>query len=112
MPNQVLSQLGARIQHAIRAFTADDQRALTKTAKTYPKSTVYDLESALTSLGIGEAIVTVLSEVGAPTPVAWTRLRAPRSLMGAIGADAIRGGSRGQPIAGRIRPDHRPRLGL
>ena len=59
---------------------------------------VYDLESALTSLGIGEAIVTVLSEVGAPTPVAWTRLRAPRSLMGAIGADAIRAAAAASPL--------------
>lgn len=90
IPNNVLSQLGARIQHALRAFTPDDQKALTKTVRTYPKTGVYDLEKALTSLGIGEAVVTVLSELGAPTPVAWTRLRAPRSLMGAIGDDAIK----------------------
>jgi len=89
VPNSVLSQLGARIQHALRAFTPDDQKALTKTVRTYPKTDVYDLESALTSLGIGEAVVTVLSERGAPTPVAWTRLRPPRSLMAAIGNDAI-----------------------
>ena len=73
VPNDVLVQLGARIQHALRAFTPDDQKALTKTVRTYPKTDVYDLESALTSLGIGEAIVTVLSEKGAPTPVAWTQ---------------------------------------
>src|SRR3954447_20131409 len=66
MPNAVLSQLGARVQHALRAFTPDDQKALTKTVRTYPKTDVYDLEKALTSLGIGEAIVTVLSEKGAP----------------------------------------------
>ncbi len=90
IPNEVLSQLGARVQHALRAFTPDDQKALTRTAKTYPTSTVYDIEESLTSLGTGEAIVTVLSERGAPTPVAWTRLRAPRSLMGAIGEEAVR----------------------
>jgi hypothetical protein len=90
VPNEVLSQLGARIQHALRAFTPDDQKALTKTVRTYPKTDVYDLASALTSLGIGEAVVTVLSERGAPTPVAWTRLRSPRSLMAAIGDDAIK----------------------
>ena len=90
VPNNVLSQLGARVQHALRAFTPDDQKALSKTVRTYPKTKVYDLEEALTSLGIGEAIVTVLSEQGAPTPVAWTRMRAPRSLMGAIGDDAIK----------------------
>jgi hypothetical protein len=89
VPNAVLSQLGARIQHALRAFTPDDQKALAKTVRTYPKTAVYDLEKALTSLGIGEAIVTVLSEKGAPTPVAWTRMRAPRSLMDTIGPEAI-----------------------
>src|ERR1700757_5169684 len=89
LPNDVLSQLGARVQHALRAFTPDDQAALSKTVRTYPKTDVYDLESALTSLGIGEAVVTVLSEKGAPTPVAWTRMRVPRSLMASIGTDAI-----------------------
>src|SRR5690242_11333700 len=79
VPNDVLSQLGARIQHALRAFTPDDQKALT-------------------SLGIGEAIVTVLSEKGAPTPVAWTRMRSPRSLMGAIGSDAIAAAAKASPL--------------
>ncbi len=98
VPNEVLSQLGARIQHALRAFTPDDQKALTKTVRTYPKTDVYDLASALTSLGIGEAVVTVLSERGAPTPVAWTRLRSPRSLMAAIGDDAIAAAAKGSPL--------------
>jgi DNA helicase HerA-like ATPase len=98
VPNEVLSQLGARIQHALRAFTPDDQKALTKTVRTYPKTDVYDLASALTSLGIGEAVVTVLSERGAPTPVAWTRLRSPRSLMAAIGDDAISAAAKGSPL--------------
>jgi len=90
LPNAVLSQLGARVQHALRAFTPDDQKALARTVKTYPTTPHYALDKALTSLGIGEAIVTVLGETGAPTPVAWTRLRSPRSLMGAIGDDAVR----------------------
>jgi uncharacterized protein len=98
VPNEVLSQLGARIQHALRAFTPDDQKALTKTVRTYPKTDVYDLASALTSLGIGEAVVTVLSERGAPTPVAWTRLRSPRSLMAAIGDDAIGTAAKSSPL--------------
>jgi DNA helicase HerA-like ATPase len=89
IPNDVLSQLGARVQHALRAFTPDDQAALTKTIRTYPNTKNYDMEEALTSLGTGEAIVTVLSERGAPTPVAWARMRAPRSLMAAIGNDAV-----------------------
>ncbi|KAA8969573.1 helicase HerA-like domain-containing protein [Mycobacterium sp.] len=98
VPNDVLSQLGARIQHALRAFTPKDQEALTKTVRTYPKTDVYDLTSALTSLGIGEAVVTVLSERGAPTPVAWTRLRAPRSLMASIGDDAISSAATASPL--------------
>ena len=81
VPAGVLGQLGNRVQHALRAFTPDDQKALTATVRTFPKS-AYDLEELLMTLGIGEAIVTVLSETGAPTPVAWTRLFAPTSLMG------------------------------
>jgi DNA helicase HerA-like ATPase len=98
VPNDVLSQLGARIQHALRAFTPDDQKALAKTVRTYPKTDVYDLQSALTSLGIGEAIITVLSEKGAPTPVAWTRMRAPRSLMDTVGPDAIAAAAKASPL--------------
>jgi len=98
VPNAVLSQLGARIQHALRAFTPDDQQALSKTVRTYPKTDVYDLATDLTSLGIGEAIVTVLSERGAPTPVAWTRLRSPRSLMASIGPDYIKAAAQASPL--------------
>ncbi|MCD2157747.1 DUF853 domain-containing protein [Rhodococcus cerastii] len=98
IPNSVLSQLGARVQHALRAFTPDDQKALNKTVRTYPKTEHYDLEKALTSLGIGEAIVTVLSEKGAPTPVAWTKIRPPRSLMDTIGNDAIKAAASSSPL--------------
>ncbi|MGW6694468.1 helicase HerA-like domain-containing protein [Rhodococcus sp. NPDC054953] len=98
VPNAVLSQLGARIQHALRAFTPDDQKALTKTVRTYPKTEHYDLEKALTSLGTGEAIVTVLSEKGAPTPVAWAKIPPPRSLMDTIGEDAIRAAAAASPL--------------
>jgi uncharacterized protein len=80
VPGDVLAQLGNRVQHALRAFTPDDAKALRATVSTFPTSS-YDLGEVLTQLGIGEAIVTVLSERGAPTPVAWTRLQAPQSLM-------------------------------
>ncbi|WP_067169572.1 helicase HerA-like domain-containing protein [Microtetraspora niveoalba] len=80
VPADVLAQLGSRVQHALRAFTPQDAKALKATVSTFPTSS-YDLEELLTQLGIGEAVVTVLSETGAPTPVAWTRLRAPESLM-------------------------------
>jgi DNA helicase HerA-like ATPase len=101
IPNDVLSQLGARVQHALRAFTPDDQKALARTVKTYPTTPHYDLEKALTSLGIGEAVITVLSEKGAPTPVAWTRLRAPRSLMDTIGNDAIKQAAQDSELRGK-----------
>ena len=87
VPAGVLGQLGNRVQHALRAFTPDDAKALKSAVKTYPHSE-YDLEELLTTLGTGEAVVTVLSERGAPTPVAWTRMRAPQSLM-APSPDAV-----------------------
>ncbi len=80
VPADVLAQLGSRVQHQLRAHTPDDATALRATVRTYPRSG-YDLEQVLTSLGIGEAIVTVMDERGAPTPVAWTRLRAPQGSM-------------------------------
>ncbi|WP_270889855.1 helicase HerA-like domain-containing protein [Pedococcus sp. 5OH_020] len=80
VPGTVLAQLGNRVQHALRAYTPDDAKALKAAVSTYPHSE-YDLEELLTSLGTGEAVVTVLSERGAPTPVAWTRMIAPQSLM-------------------------------
>ncbi len=82
VPSDVLAQLGNRVQHALRAFTPDDAKALKATVGTFPKSDVYDdLGELLQALGIGEAVVTILSENGAPTPVAWTRMRPPASLM-------------------------------
>ena len=81
VPSEVLAQLGNRVQHALRAFTPDDAKALRATVSTFPESEAYDLGELLTSMGIGEAAVTILSERGAPTPVAWTRMRPPASLM-------------------------------
>jgi uncharacterized protein len=80
VPDEVLAQLGSRIQHQLRAHTPDAAKALRATVSTYPMSG-YDLEEVLTQLATGEAIVTVMSERGAPTPVAWTRLRAPQGSM-------------------------------
>ncbi|ERK67641.1 hypothetical protein N136_04622, partial [Leifsonia aquatica ATCC 14665] len=80
VPSDVLAQLGSRVQHQLRAFTPDDAKALKATVSTYPKSG-YDLAEVLQSLGTGEAIVTVMNEKGAPSPVAWTRLRAPQGSM-------------------------------
>jgi len=84
VPSSVLAQLGNRVQHALRAFTPDDADALRKTARTFPMSDHYDVEKTITSLGIGEALVTVLSPRGVPTPLAATRLLPPDSLMAAL----------------------------
>ena len=112
VPNDVLSQLGARVQHALRAFTPDDQKALSKTVRTYPKTDVYDLESALTSLGIGEAIVTVLSEQGAPDAGGLDPDALAAIADGRHRARRDRRRRQSQPAAGGVRPDRRPRLGL
>jgi len=84
VPSSVLAQLGNRVQHALRAFTPDDADALRKTARTFPMTTHYQVEETITSLGIGEALVTVLSPRGVPTPLAATRLLPPDSLMAAL----------------------------
>ena len=81
VPPDVLAQLGNRVQHALRAHTPDDDKAIKATVRTFPKTPFYDLEETLTSLGIGEAVVTVLDPRGTPTPVAATRLIPPASRM-------------------------------
>jgi DNA helicase HerA-like ATPase len=89
VPSSVLAQLGNRIQHALRAYTPDDADALRKTARTFPMTDHYDVEKTITSLGTGEALITVLSPRGVPTPLAATRLPAPDSLMAPLSsADA------------------------
>jgi DNA helicase HerA-like ATPase len=98
VPDEVLGQLGNRVQHALRAFTPDDAAALAKAVRTYPKTKDYDLAEALQQLGTGEAVITVLSERGAPTPVAWARMRAPRSLMAQIDATAQQQAITGSPL--------------
>jgi DNA helicase HerA-like ATPase len=96
IPAPVLGQLGNRVQHALRAFTPDDAKALRATVSTFPKSEFYDLEELLPALGIGEAAVTILSESGVPTPVVHTRLIAPGSRMAP--ADDIEGTAQASPL--------------
>jgi DNA helicase HerA-like ATPase len=81
VPASVLAQLGLKIQHALRAFTAKDRQAIKQTAENYPLSEYYKTDEVLTSLGIGEALVTALNEKGIPTPLAATMMRAPMSRM-------------------------------
>lgn len=81
VPEDVLGQLGLKIQHALRAFTAKDRKAIKLAAENYPDSEYYDVDEILTQMGIGEAFVSVLNEKGIPTPLACTMLRAPMSRM-------------------------------
>lgn len=89
IPDGVLSQLGLKIQHALRAFTAADRKSIKLTAENYPLSEYYKTDEAITALGIGEALVTALDEKGVPTPLAVTMLRAPQSRMDILTPDEI-----------------------
>jgi hypothetical protein len=81
VPADILAQLGNRVQHALRAFTPDDEKALRAAARTFPKTEFYDVQATLTTLGIGEALVTVLAANGAPTPTFAVRMVPPLSRM-------------------------------
>lgn len=91
IPDDVLGQLGLKIQHALRAFTAKDRKAIKLAAENYPDSEYYDVAKVVTELGIGEALVTVLDEKGIPTPLAHTLLRAPESRMDVLTESEISG---------------------
>jgi hypothetical protein len=97
VPSPVLAQLGNRIQHALRAHTPRDAKALKAAVTTYPKTSDYDLEEDLTRLGIGEAMVTILDEHGVPTPVVWTRLVPPTSHIGDAGRPEVDAAAKQSP---------------
>jgi DNA helicase HerA-like ATPase len=84
VPSEILGQLGHKVQHALRAFTPEDDAALKAAARTFPKTEFYDVQQTLTTLGIGEALVTVLTPKGVPTPPFATRLIPPASRMGPL----------------------------
>lgn len=81
IPQEILGQLGLKVQHALRAFTAKDRQDIKKVAENYPETTFYQTDELITQLGIGEAIVTLLNEKGIPTPLVHTMLCPPRSRM-------------------------------
>ncbi len=81
VPASVLSQLGMKVQHALRAFTAADRKTIKQAAENYPETTFYKTEDLITQLGIGEALITILNEKGIPTPLVQTMLVPPRSRM-------------------------------
>jgi DNA helicase HerA-like ATPase len=91
VPDSVLSQLGLKIQHALRAFTAKDRKAIKLAAQNYPLSDYYDVAQLLTELGIGEALISALNEKGIPTPLVHAYLRAPQSRMDILTAKEIDG---------------------
>lgn len=82
IPESVLGQLGNRIQHALRAFTPKDKKAVKSAAQTFRSNPKLDLEEEITQLGAGKALVSVLDEKGAPTIVEKTKIRPPESRMG------------------------------
>ena len=89
IPASVLGQLGLKIQHALRAFTAADRKTIKQTADNYPETTFYKTEDLITQLGIGEALVTILNEKGIPTPLAHTMLCSPRSRMDVLSEEEV-----------------------
>lgn len=90
VPDAVLSQLGLKIQHALRAFTAKDRKAIKQAAENYPLTDYYKIEDLLTNLGIGEAFLTALNDKGIPTPLVHTYLRAPQSRMDILSESEIK----------------------
>jgi hypothetical protein len=97
VPEEVLAQLSNRVQHALRAHTPDDEAALRATVRTFPRTPLYDLGQTLTSLGIGEAVVTVLDGRGSPTPVFAARLIPPSSRMAPLTPEELQGDVRQSP---------------
>lgn len=89
VPASVLSQLGLKVQHALRAFTAADRKVIKQTAENYPETEFYITEDLITQMGIGEALITMLNEKGIPTPLAHTMLCAPRSRMDVLAEEEI-----------------------
>ena len=90
VPDDVLGQLGLKVQHALRAFTAKDRKNIKRTAENYPISEFYNTDEIITSLGIGEALITALNEKGIPTPLAATYMRAPMTRMDILSDSEIK----------------------
>ncbi|MDZ7635454.1 MAG: helicase HerA-like domain-containing protein [Bacteroidales bacterium] len=108
VPSSVLAQLGLKVQHALRAFTANDRKDIKLTSENFPISSWYDTETALTSLGTGEALVTTLNEKGIPTPLAAMMVRAPMSRMDILTAGEISEINRSSQLVNRYSRDIDP----
>jgi hypothetical protein len=108
IPESVLGQLGNRVQHALRAFTPEDADNLRKTARTFPITEFYEVERALTSLGIGEELITALSPKGVPMPTVQTMMRPPRSLMAQVDPAVIAAAAAASPLTATYAADQDP----
>ena len=102
VPTPVLEQLGNRVQHALRAFTPNDAKALKATVSTFPTTPFYDLEETLTTLAIGEAVVSVLAESGSPAPVVACRMLPPQSRMAPLSDAELAQAVAASPLAARL----------
>ncbi len=91
VPAPVLAQLGLKVQHALRAFTAADRKVIKQTAENYPETRYYKTEDLITQMGIGEAMITILNEKGIPTPLAHAMLVSPRSRMDILSQNEVDG---------------------
>ncbi len=101
IPAPILGQLGMKVQHALRAFTAQDRKAIKLVAENYPETTFYDVDEVITAMGIGEAFVTLLNEKGVPTPLAHTLLCAPQSRMDTVTPQELSACVQRSTIAGK-----------
>jgi DNA helicase HerA-like ATPase len=105
IPAAVLGQLGLKIQHALRAFTAADRKTIKLAAQNYPETEFYKVEDLLTQLGIGEALVTMLNEKGIPTPLVHTYLMPPSTRMDVLSKDEIGSLVSSSSLAGKYAVD-------
>ncbi|HEX6139070.1 MAG TPA: helicase HerA-like domain-containing protein [Candidatus Limnocylindria bacterium] len=108
VPPEVLTQLGNRVQHALRAFTPDDLEVVRATARTFPVSEYYDVERELTQLGIGEGLVTALNPKGVPMPTVRTMMRPPMSLMAQLDPAAFAAITAASPLVAKYAADVNP----
>ncbi len=105
IPDNILGQLGLKVQHALRAFTEKDRKAIKATAENYPISNFYETNELITQLGIGEAFVTLLNEKGIPTPLAHTMLVAPRSRMDVLSDLELKGAVSGSELTDKYNKE-------
>jgi len=101
IPDEILGQLGLKIQHALRAFTPNDRKVIRSVAQSFPANPDFDTETVITSLGIGEALVSVLDNKGRPLPVQQTIIRPPESRIGALDEDERQARIDRSPLRGR-----------